>query len=315
MRIPTIVITGATASGKTALSFELAKKYKGEIICADSMTVYRGMDIGTDKPTLQIPNTKYQIQKKNSDGSYTINGISHHLLDELNPDQEFNVSLFCKRVTEIVKEIKSRGHIPFIVGGSLFYIDAYVYDYSLPPVEPDHKLRKELEGEPTESLWNRLVELDPDAEWTVDRNNRRRLIRALEVCLKTGQPFTGQKSKKQIKEDVLYLAVDRPREELYQCINKRVDEMMEAGFLDEVRELYKKYDHNTAMQASGYKQLLEYIDGKTTLEVAVENTKRSHRNFAKRQLTWLKRNPDKILVHNIAEAVASIDTFLKNLNK
>jgi tRNA dimethylallyltransferase len=277
------------------------------------------MDIGTDKPTILIQNSNLPPgvdqpladKTQNPDGSFTINGVAHHLLDELNPDEEFNVSIFCKMVEQKIKEIRSRGHIPFLVGGSLFYIDAYVYDYSLPAVEPDEKLRRKLEKESTEELWRQLIVLDPDAEWTVDRQNRRRLVRALEVCLKTGQPFTGQKSKKEIRKGVLYLAVDRNREELYHLINKRVDEMMEMGFLAEVRELHQRYDHNTAMQASGYKQLIEYLEGKISLEKAVENTKRSHRNFAKRQLTWLKRNQDKILVRDKPEAQKIITKFLQ----
>jgi tRNA dimethylallyltransferase len=309
MQNPIIVITGATASGKTALSFDLAKNFGGEIICADSMTIYRGMDIGTDKPTALTQNSKLKTQ--NSDGSYTINGVQHHLLDELDPDEEFNVSIFCQKVEQKIAEIRSRGNVPFLVGGSLFYIDAFVYDYSLPPVEPDERLRGELDKKSLDILWKQLVELDPDAEWTVDKNNRRRVVRALEVCLKTGKPFTGQKSKKNLKEDVLYLVVEREREDLYQRINKRVDEMMELGLLDEVKELYKKYDHNTAMQASGYKQLTEYLDGKIGLDQAVDNTKQSHRNFAKRQLTWLKRNPDKIFIKSTPEATQIISKFLK----
>lgn len=309
MQNPIIVITGPTASGKTAFSFALADKFGGEIICADSMTIYKGMDIGTDKPTLQIPNTKNQIPNK--DGSYTIAGIRHHLLDVLDPDQEFNVSIFRDLVEQKVREITARGNVPFLVGGSLFYIDAFAYDYEMPPVEPDLKLRDELEKRDVSELWSQLVELDPDAEWTVDRNNKRRVVRALEVCLKTGKPFTEQKSRRNLRKNILYLAIERDREGLYRDINKRVDEMMERGFLAEVQSLHRKYDHNTAMQASGYRQIIEYLDGKTTLAEAVENTKRSHRNFAKRQLTWLKRNPDKIAIHTPSEAEKSISAFLK----
>lgn len=308
MQNPIIVITGPTASGKTALSLALAEKFGGEIICADSMTIYKGMDIGTDKPTI-IGNSELEIQ--NSDGSYTINEIRHHLLDLLEPDQEFSVAIFRDLVAQKVTEIQSRGHIPFLVGGSLFYIDAFVYDYSLPPVEPDSELREKLEREDLKILWKRLVALDPDAEWTVDKNNKRRVVRALEVCLKTDQPFTQQKAKKSLREDVLYLALEKDRARLYEDINRRVDEMMARGFVEEVKKLYQKYDHNTAMQASGYRQITEYLDGKVSLTVAVENTKQSHRNFAKRQLTWLKRNPDKIMIRNLEEAVELVAKFLK----
>lgn len=312
MQNPIIVVTGPTASGKTALSFALAKKFNGEIICADSMTIYKGMDIGTDKPTtLEAANHKHQLPiTKQKDGSYIINGIRHHLLDVLDPDREFNVAIFRALVEEKVREIEFRGHVPFLVGGSLFYIDAFVYDYSLPPVAPDLALRENLEREELKTLWKRLVELDPDAEWTVDKKNKRRVVRALEVCLKTGQPFTQQKAKRSLKDNVLYLAVEKDRDKLYEDINRRVDEMIAQGFVEEVRRLYKKYDHNTAMQASGYRQVIDYLDGKSSLDEAVSNTKQSHRNFAKRQLTWLKKNTDKIIVRNKNQAIRIVAKFL-----
>ena len=310
MKNPIIVITGPTASGKTAISFDVVKKFNGEIICADSMTVYRGMDIGTDKPTLNLNSKKRRAE---NDGSYVINGIKHHLLDELNPDEDFNVAIFCEMVEKKIKEIRSRGNIPFLVGGSLFYIDAFVYDYSLPPVAPDLKLRAELEKKSNDELWKRLVKLDPDSEWTIDKNNKRRLVRALEVTLKTQKPFSLQKSKKNLPKNILYLAVTSDRDLLYEKINKRVDEMMRTGFLDEVRDLYEKYDHSTAMQATGYRQLIEYIEGKINLDLAVEETKKSHRRFAKRQETWLKRNSEKVLIKNSKEAEEKIRTFLGGL--
>lgn len=304
MEKPIIVITGATASGKTAISYDVMKKFSGEAICADSMTIYSGMDIGTDKPTLD------KSCKIDADGHYIIHGIKHHMLDRFSPDEECNVSIFKDLLEHEVAQIHARGNIPFIVGGSLFYIDAFCYDYSLPPIAPDLKLRKKLESESPEELWKQLVELDPDAEWTVDPKNSRRVIRALEICLKTGKPFTGQKDKKTLKKNILYLVTDCEREELYKKINKRVNEMMNMGFLDEVKKLHKKYDHNTAMQATGYRQIIEYLDGKISLEKAIENTKRSHRNFAKRQLTWLKKNQDKVLIKDSEDANKKIESFL-----
>jgi tRNA dimethylallyltransferase len=269
------------------------------------MTIYQGMDIGTDKPTLD-PSTKVE-----KDGHYIIKGVRHHMLDRFSPDEEFNVSIFKDMVEYEVSEIHKRGNIPFLIGGSLFYIDAFCYDYSLPLVVPDKKLREQLEQESSEELWEKLVKLDPDAEWTVDPKNRRRVIRALEVCLKTGKPFTTQKKRKKIKDNVLYLVTDGDRKGLYRKINKRVDEMMDMGLLEEVKSLFEKYDHNTAMQATGYRQIIEYLDGKISLDKAVENTKRSHRNFAKRQLTWLKKNQDKALIKNSKEAKQEIEKFLK----
>ncbi len=312
MEKPIIVITGPTASGKTSLSIEVISQLRkkgiiAEVVCADSMTVYKGMDIGTDKPTLIIES---KDRKKKADGSYMIEGIKHHLLDIVCPDEEFNVAIFKEKVTEKINKIHSQGHFPFLVGGSLFYLDAYLYNFTLPPVKPDLELRKKLRDKSNEELFKAMCELDPDAEWTIDRHNKRRLIRALEVCLKTGKPFTKQKSKMKIKENVLYLGVSREREELYKDINKRVEEMMTTGFLEEVRELYQKYDSNTAMQAAGYKQLSEYIEGKISLEKAIENTKRVHRNFAKRQLTWMKKNPDIIKVENAKTTLNLIENFV-----
>lgn len=304
MENPIIVITGATASGKTAISLDVMPKFKAEAICADSMTIYKGMDIGTDKPTLD------ESCEKIGD-HYQVRGIVHHLLNRFSPDEECNVSIFRDLVQYEADEIHSRGNIPFLVGGSLFYIDAFVYNYSLPSIGPDKDFRKKLEERTSEELWGELIELDPDAEWTVDKHNRRRVVRALEVCKKTGRPFTAQKSKKKLRDNTLYLVVDKDRKDLYHKINKRVDEMIDEGFVEEVRALYKKYDNNTAMQAAGYKQLVEYLEGKTTLKKAIEKTKKVHRNFAKRQLTWLKKNQDVILIKDAKEAEEKIKEFLK----
>lgn len=291
MKNPIIVLTGPTASGKTSLSLDLAKEFSGEIIAADSMTVYKGMDIGTDKP------------KK-------LNKIPHHMLNVLNPDEEFNVAIFKEKASKIIKEIHSRGNIPFLVGGSTMYIDALVYNFDIPHAKPDLELREKLGKKSNEELFLELIELDPDAEWTVDKNNQRRLIRALEVCLQTGKPFTKQRKKQSLPKNVLYLAIQRDREELYNRINRRVDEMMREGFLNEVKKLHQKYDLNTAMQATGYRQLVEYLEGNLTLEEAVEKTKQSHRNYAKRQLTWLNRNKDVIWVESEKETKNKIKKFL-----
>jgi tRNA dimethylallyltransferase len=301
MKNPIIVITGPTASGKTSLSLDLAKKFGGEIIAADSMTVYKGMNIGTDKP-----GPRYKTQ----DTRYKIQGISHHLLDILNPDEEFNVAIFKNLAEKKIEEIHSRGNVPFLVGGSTMYIDALVYNYNIPHTKPNNELRKELEKKSNEELFSQLIELDPDAEWTVDKNNKRRLIRALEVSIQTGEPFTKQKKKQDLPENVLYLALQRDREELYEKINTRVDEMMAEGLLEEVKSLHEKYDHNTAMQATGYRQLAEYLNGNLTLEVAIAKTKQSHRNYAKRQMTWLNRNKDVNWIQDKKEAENKIKEFL-----
>lgn len=293
MNNPIIVLTGPTASGKTAISLEIASKYNCEVICADSMTVYRGMDIGTDKPTLT-----------------DMKGIPHHLLDIVNPDEEFNVAIFVQKVRELVEEIHARGKVPMLVGGSVMYIDAYIYDYQMPDVAPNQKLRDELNGKTEEELFKQLCECDPDCEWTIDRKNKRRLIRAIEICNSNDGPLATQKTKMPFPNNVLYLAVDRERSELYDKINKRVDEMFRQGFVDEVRELHSKYDHNTAMQAAGYRQIIQFLDGEIDLDTAIAKTKQVHRNYAKRQLTWLRRNEDIQWVKNVTEAENLISNFL-----
>lgn len=317
MKKPVIIITGPTASGKTSLSLPLAKKFNGEIIAADSMTVYKGMDIGTDKPTLNQKSTRLldgQKIKNQKDGSFVIHGVPHHLIDIKDPDEEFNVSIFKKMAGEKIAEIQKKDKIPFIIGGSTMYIDGLVYDYQIPAVEPDQKLRDSLERQSNEKLYNRLLKLDPDAEWTTDKNNKRRLVRALEVTLKSGIPFSKQKLKKEmLPKNILYLALYRDRKELYQKINKRVDEMFEKGFVQEVQNLYVKYDNNTAMQAAGYRQIIEFLEEKITKDEAIEKTKQIHRNYAKRQMTWLRKNKDIAWIKNTSEAERAIKNFLKKL--
>jgi len=317
MNNPIIVITGPTASGKTAMSLEISGKYNCEIICADSMTVYRGMDIGTDKPGCDSPSPHHAHDGNPVlDSSCTqnderfVNGIRHHLLDIVNPDEEFNAAIFCNKVKEIVTDIQARGKIPMLVGGSVMYIDAFIYDYQMPEVAPDIALREHLDGKTSEELFKQLCECDPDCEWTVDRHNKRRIIRAIEVCQATGKPLSSQKSKKPLPANVLYLAVDREREVLYSQIDKRVDIMFRQGFVEEVRALHSLYDHNTAMQAAGYRQIIQLLDGEIDLESAIAKTKQVHRNYAKRQLTWLRRNDDIHWVKQTDVAEKLIAEFL-----
>jgi len=294
MNNPIIVLTGPTASGKTAISLQIAKKYNCEIICADSMTVYRGMDIGTDKPLKE-----------------DMNGIPHHLLDTVNPDEEFNAAIFCTKVKELVEDIHARGNVPMLVGGSVMYLDAYIYDYQMPEIAPDEELRKKLEEKSAEELFTQLCDCDPDCEWTVDRHNKRRIIRAIEICTTSGKPLASQRKKMPFPHNLLYMAVDRERAALYAQIDKRVDEMFRHGFVDEVRALHSMYDHNTAMQAAGYRQIIQCLDGEIDLETAMAKTKQVHRNYAKRQLTWLRNNKDIMWFKDTAEAENAISNFLK----
>jgi len=319
MNNPIIILTGPTASGKTAISYEIAKKKQNiEIICADSMTVYRGMDIGTDKPGSRHSEPSEESSTRILDPSYAqgdegivIDGVLHHLLNIVNPDEEFNVAIFIKNVNTLINDIHRRGNIPMLVGGSVMYIDAFTYSYSMPNVKPNLALREELEKKCAEDLFEQLCEFDPDCEWTVDKHNKRRLIREIEVFLATGQPFSKQKHRSVLPTNVLYLAVDSEREILYEQINKRVDIMFLEGFVEEVKKLHHIYDHNTAMQAAGYKQICQFLDGEYDLETAIAKTKQVHRNYAKRQLTWLRRNKDIRWIKNNTDALELIGNFTK----
>lgn len=294
MKNPLIVITGPTASGKTEMALKLAKEFNGEIVSADSMTIYRGMDIGTAK------------QKEWA-------GVPHHLLDIVDPDENFNVTDFVRLAKEKISEIVSRGKIPFLVGGSTMYIDALVYGYQFPSTRPDEDLRKALEKKSTEELFGELLSLDPKAEGIIEKNNKRRIIRALEVAIKTGKPFTEQQTKKPLPENVLYLAIEKERPRLYEDINKRVDIMMKEGFLAEVERLYKQYGEVSALNSAGYRQLLMYLKRETSEDEAIEKAKQAHRNYAKRQLTWLKKNFDVMWIKNLEDAKSKISKFFNSL--
>jgi tRNA dimethylallyltransferase len=307
MKKPIIVLTGPTASGKTAISYKIAKQFNCEIICTDSMTVYKHLDIGTDKPTREKLDT--ESDNKNPDGSYTIRGIKHHLLDIVEPDEDFNVAIFKNTVEKIISDIHERDNIPLLVGGSVMYLDALIYNYQFPDVKPNQNLRDELEKLSAEELFAKLCEIDPDCEWTVDKNNKRRLIRAIEIH--SSQDFQAA-TKEPLPKNVLYLAVDRDREELYAKINKRVDEMFDEGFVDEVKNVYEKYGSCKALEAAGYKQIIQYLNKELTLNEAIEKTKQVHRNYAKRQLTWLRRNKDIVWISTPEEASSTISDFLKN---
>lgn len=292
MKKPIIVITGPTASGKTAVSLDVVPKFNGAVIAADSTTVYEGMDIGTDKPDLTKTN------------------IKHYLIDILKPDQEYNLSIFQEKATEAVTKIETEGQIPFLVGGATMYLDAFVYSFSVPEVKPDPVLRAKLEQKTNEELFAELVSQDPQATKFIDAGNTRRLIRALEVIKKTGKPFSEQRIKNKLRENVLYLAVKKDREELYAKINERVDEMFQAGFVAEVKGLYEKYGKIRSLETAGYRQVIQHLEGEITLAEAIEKTKQAHRNYAKRQLTWLSGNPDVIWIKDAREAEEKIINFL-----
>jgi tRNA dimethylallyltransferase len=284
MMRPLIIITGPTAVGKTALSVRLAKAIGGEIISADSMQVYRHMDIGSAK-----------IKKEEKDG------VPHYLIDVLDPEEEFNVTVFQKMAKDAVEEIYSHGHIPIVAGGTGFYIQALLYDIDFTENGEDTSIRMELEklGQErgAEYLHNLLRDIDPDSAEEIHENNMKRVIRAIEYYRQTGERISEHNKREREKKspyDFLYYVVNTDRARLYERIDRRVDLMLEQGLVEEVMHLKDMglTRDMVSMQGLGYKEILDYLQGICTLEEAVYVLKRDTRHFAKRQITWFKRERD-----------------------
>lgn len=283
-----VILTGPTAVGKTALSIMLAKKIGGEIISADSMQVYKHLDIGSAK-----------IKEAEMEG------VSHHLIDALLPDKEFNVFCFQQMAKEAAQGIYGRGHIPIVVGGTGFYIQALLYDIDFSAEEDNSRIRAALEKAAAEHgngyLYERLKEVDADSAAAIHPNNQKRILRALEFYQLNGFPISQHNEKERQKESAYrscYFVLNDYRERLYQRINERVDAMMADGLLEEVkrlREMGCKRDM-LSMQGLGYKEILAYLDGECVLEEAVAQIKQNTRHFAKRQLTWFRREKDVIWI-------------------
>ena len=285
-----VIITGPTAAGKTDLAIELAKQADGEIISADSMQVYRGMDIGTAK----VKPDEMQ-------------GVKHHLIDVLEPEQDFNVYTWAGMARDAIDDITSRGKLPIIAGGTGFYIRALLYDCDFVPEDSalSDTIRKKYEAVLAEKgagyLHKILSEIDKRSAEMIHENNTKRVIRALEYHDLTGRLISQDNEKNRSKEspyDFLYFVIDMPRDELYARIEARVDEMIKEGLVDEVEALrdrgLKKSDNS--MQAIGYRQILSYLDGECELEDAIEAIKTDTRHFAKRQLTWFRKEKETIWV-------------------
>lgn len=284
MRKPLIILTGPTAVGKTSLSIQLAKAVNGEIISADSMQVYRHMDIGSAKVTPE-----------------EMEGVPHHLIDILEPWDEFNVVVFQQKAKAAMEEIYKRGHVPVVAGGTGFYIQALLYDIDFKENEEGNQIRMELEAlaeeKGNEYLHQQLQAVDPESAKAIHANNRKRVIRALEYYQQTGEKISSHNEAERQKEspyDFLYYVLNTDRAALYQRIDRRVDNMLADGLVKEVQKL-KDMGCSRAMvsmQGLGYKEILDYLDGTISLEEAVYILKRDTRHFAKRQLTWFRRERD-----------------------
>ena len=273
-----ICIAGPTASGKTALSIALAKELDAEIVSCDSMQVYRRMDIGTAKPTLEERA-----------------GIVHHMLDVAEPDEDFSVSRYCEMATPIVDSILEKGKTCIIVGGTGLYMDSLIRGNSFAPF-PSTGMREKLEAQPIEDVYAQLQAIDPEAAVRLHLSDKKRIIRAMEVFLETGETITAHNKRTQAippRYNPIWFALeDENRQDLYDRIDRRVDVMLEMGLIDEIRALLDSGIPTdcTAMQAIGYKEFLAAMDGHITIEEAADQVRQSSRHYVKRQLTWFRRN-------------------------
>lgn len=311
-----IVIVGPTASGKSALAIKIAKKFNGEIVSADSRQVYRGMDIGTAKPT-----------KKE------LAAIPHHLLDIKNPDENYTVAEYKRDAIKAINKIIKKKKVPILVGGTGLYIKALTNNLNIPEVAPDLKLRKKLEKEiekyGLKHVFEKLVKLDPEAAYIVDPNNPRRVIRALEIAIKTKKPFSSQRKTGKPLFDFIEIGIKWPRNILNKRINKRVDLMIKEGLLEEVKNLVKKYGpKQQSFEAIGYREIIELIKNKkcqyktdrsntcdfekNTLNEIKDLIKKNTRQYAKRQMTWFNKDERINWVKNEKETEKIAKNFLSS---
>lgn len=287
---PLILICGPTGVGKSDIAVKLAKEINGEVISADSVQVYKGLNIGSAKITLE-----------------EMEGVPHYLIDILNPDEDYGVHLFQKHARQAINQIYSNGHIPVIVGGTAFYIQALLYNIDFTEESSsDHSYRDELlvkasTDEDRVRLWNHLNTLDPEYAQKTHYNNIKRVVRALEYMHNTGRKFSeynAEQSSKKSEYDFYYFGLTDDRNALYERINRRVDNMINAGLIDEVKTLMENgYNCNlNSMSSIGYKEICLYLNGTITLDNAIDSIKQNSRHYAKRQLTWLRREQDVIFI-------------------
>lgn len=305
MKKKAIVVVGATASGKTALGVHIAKKFNGEVISADSMQIYKGMDIATAKPTTE-----------------EMDGVKHHLIDFVDVKSQYSVSNYCDDAKIVFDSVIKNNKLPVIVGGTGLYIDSFLSNTKFLESAASDKIRQELlieaEKNGIESLYEQLKVIDPDAAINIHPNNIVRVVRALEIYKTTGKTLTEQnRLSHAVESDIepLYIGINySDREKLYNRINLRVDLMLQAGLLEEAKEFFKLNPSKTAFNAIGYKELKPFIDGNLSFDVCVENLKRETRRYAKRQITWFKRNKNINWVYadtqSKEEMLASVDELI-----
>lgn len=299
-----IVVAGPTASGKTGLAVEIARAVSGEVISADSMQVYKGISIASAAPT----------QKE-------MQGVAHHLVEFLDQSEGFSVSDFCRLAREKISEISARGNVPVIAGGTGLFIDSLVDNINFTEAETDFELREALMQKDSDELYSTLLEVDKEAAEKIHKNNKKRVVRALEIYYSSGSTKTAQdinSKKEESPYEALYFVIGfKSREVLYERINRRVDLMVEAGLVEEARENLSK-EKATSAQAIGHKELQPYFSGEKSLEQALDDLKRETRRYAKRQITWFKRRENAVWLYADEEGAdivkAAVDKSREFLN-
>jgi tRNA dimethylallyltransferase len=294
-----IAIVGPTASGKTTLGITLAKKFDGEIVSADSRQIYRGMDIGTAKPT--------QVERSE---------VPHHLIDICDPDQNYTVADYKADAIIAINDILSRGKLPILVGGTGLYIRAVIENLDIPKTQAHPELRAEIDNEITReglaAVFKKLIEVDPEAAYVVDSKNPRRVVRALEVARATGEPFTAQRKKGAPLFDTLTLGLNPPPDILRERIDRRIDTMIRNGFINEVAVLIKKYGTEApAFNAIGYREIIANMNGALSRDEAIATIKLNTWHYAKRQMTWFRKDKTVHWITTEKEAIELIDNFMK----
>ena len=300
-----IVICGPTASGKTSLGVQLAKKINGEIISCDSMQIYKDMTIGTAKP---LPEE--------------MQGIKHYLIDVVSPEKRYSVAEFKKDATNAIEEILAKGKKPILVGGTGLYIDSLIYGIEYNDIKIDEKYREKLEQlieeKGLEFLYEKAVEIDKKAMEKISPNDKKRIMRVLEIYKETGKTKTQQEiesRRKEIKYDFKIFAINMDRQILYDRINNRVDLMLKNGLIEEVKNILRKYKtFPTAMQGLGYKEVVEYLNGDVSYDQMCENIKMQTRRYAKRQLTWFRKNKETTWIDGTNNMQNNIAIILEVMN-
>lgn len=300
-----IVICGPTASGKTALSIELAKRINGEVVSADSMQIYDEMSIGTAKPDEE-----------------EMQGIKHYLIGNVSPTTRYSVSDYKSDAMNAIEEIINKNKMPIVVGGTGLYVNSLIYGIDYPEVKTDLEYREELEKiakkEGLKYLYEKAMKIDPEAAKNISKNDKKRIIRILEIYKETGKTKTQleiESRKNGVPYDYRVFAINMPREILYDRINRRVDIMIERGLIDEVKQLYEKYGEElrTAVQGIGYKEVIDYLNGVYSKEEMVEKIKMETRRYAKRQLTWFRKIQDIIWIDGLNDIQNNVDIILEEI--